>query len=103
MIHKTLSSKGYDVSVSDGMYLSEKIIKELSDKIECFIIDSGIEEDLLIKLKMRFRNSSYICLPSLNKDCSNNNGGTKNISEPLKLSELFQTLDSIFKIKDIEK
>ncbi|MFZ1323186.1 MAG: hypothetical protein WAT71_16635 [Ignavibacteria bacterium] len=103
MIHKTLRSKGYDVSISDGNKLSVQNINELSHDIDCFVIDSGIDECLFSNLKLRFGNSSYIFLPSLNKDSKKINGDYSNISEPLKLSELFQTLDSVFKEKEIEK
>ena len=98
MIHKTLRSKGYDVSISDGNKLSVQNINELSHDIDCFVIDSGIDECLFSNLKLRFG-----FLPSLNKDSKKINGDYSNISEPLKLSELFQTLDSVFKEKEIEK
>ena len=103
MIQKTLRSKGYDVSISDGNKLSIQNISELSHDIDCFVIDSGIDESLFSNLKLRFGNSSYIFLPSLNKESKKINGNYNNISEPLKLSELFQTLDSVFKEKEIEK
>lgn len=103
MIQKTLRTKGYDVSISDGNKLSIQNISELGHDIDCFVIDSGIDESLFSNLKLRFGNSSYIFLPSLNKESKKINGNYNNISEPLKLSELFQTLDSVFKEKEIEK
>lgn len=102
IIHKTLKSKGYEVSISDGNRLKEKNIKDLSNEIDCFIIDSGIDESLFVNLKFRFGNSSYIFLPSLNSVNKKVNGDHSNISEPLKLSELFKTLDNVFKTKKIE-
>lgn len=102
LIQKKLELQGFSVSFSDESDLTEEKIINLKDDIDCFIIDSGMDEYLFIKLKMRFKNSSYIFLPSIEKtEKSEKITGIENISEPLRLSELFQTLDSVFKKKDI--
>lgn len=101
LIQKKLELQGFSVSFSDESDLTEEKIINLNNDIDCFIIDSGMDEYLFIKLKMRFKNSSYIFLPSLESEKNEKISGIENISEPLRLSELFQTLDSVFKKKDI--
>lgn len=99
LIKKTLLGYGYYVTCSGNDNMDELIFNDREKKINCLILDSGIEKNFREKVKEYFKDVSIICLPSLESDDNNNGIGVKNMSEPLKLSELADAVESIFKNK----
>lgn len=99
LIKKTLMNSGYSVTCSSGENPDDFVSGKSNEMIECLIMDSGINKMIREKAKEIFINASIICLPSLESDGGNNGNGIKNISEPLKLSELAAAVESIFKNK----
>lgn len=71
---KTLMNSGYNVTCSNGENPDEFVSLHSDEKIECLILDSGIDKIIKDKAKEKFVNASIICLPSLESD----NGGNGN-------------------------
>lgn len=95
LIKKTLMSSGYNVSCSQT--LTDYVTPELSDeKVDCLILDSDIDAKTSEEIRERFKNAAIIYLPSLESEVSSADEGSKNISEPLKLSELSEAVKSVF-------
>lgn len=99
LIKKTLMNSGYNVTCSSGENPDAFVSNNSNEKVDCLIMDSGIDKIIREKVKEKFIDASIICLPSLESDNGNNGNGIKNISEPLKLSELAAAVESIFKNK----
>lgn len=99
LIKKTLMNSGYNVTCSNGENPDEFVSLHSDEKIECLILDSGIDKIIKDKAKEKFVNASIICLPSLESDNGGNGNRIKNISEPLKLSELAEAVESVFNNK----
>ena len=96
LIKKGLNFSDYSVSCSQGEDINEESILKLNKKIDCLILDKDIDAGLREKIKSKFENIAIICLPSLDSE-NNNKSGVKNMSEPLRLSELADYINSIFK------
>ena len=95
LIKKVLSGSSYSVTCTGAGDINEKFIKNFKEQIDCLILDKDIEIELREKIKKKFEDISIVCLPSLDAE-SNNKAGIKNMSEPLKLSELSNYINSIF-------
>ena len=96
LIKKGLN-ENYRVSCSKGDEINEELISNFEEKIDCLILDKDIDLNLREKIKTKFENIAIICLPSLDSENNNNRSGVKNMSEPLRLSELADYINSIFK------
>lgn len=96
LIKKGLNDSSYEVSCSKGEDINEELIADFNEKIDCLILDKDIDSDLREKIKIKFNNIAIVCLPSLDSE-NNNKSGVKNMSEPLRLSELANYINSIFK------
>ncbi len=94
LIRKTLDAGRYTVFCTSGEYIDEEFLKAFDTRIDCLILDKGLEDGLNRKIKEKFRNIPIICLPSLGADSQESNGVT-NISEPFKLSELKKAVDEV--------
>lgn len=96
LIKKGLNDYNYNVSCSKGEDINEELIANFNEKIDCLILDKDINISLREKIKSKFENIAIICLPSLDSE-NNIKSDVKNMSEPLKLSELAEYINSIFK------
>lgn len=68
-------------------------------KTDCIILDKGIYSSLKEKIINSFKGSEIICLPSLSGNELPINGNIKQISEPLRLSELEKVILEIYNRK----
>lgn len=96
LIKKGLNASDYNVSCSKGEDINEELIVKFEEKIDCLILDKDIDSGLRDKIKSKFKSIAIICLPSLDSE-NNNKSDVKNMSEPLRLSELADYINSIFK------
>ncbi|HMS65972.1 MAG TPA: hypothetical protein PKD83_12055 [Ignavibacteria bacterium] len=99
MIRKSLSDSKYSVSCTSTENLNEETLNNLNlDSIDCLIMDDEINCKISDKLREKLNSVSTVYLPSLeNEKCRDK--VVKYISEPLKLSELNEAIESIFKSK----
>lgn len=98
LIKKSLNNPAYSVTCTKSEDINDEFVRSFNEPIDCLILDKDIEVNLRDKIKKKFENISIVCLPSLDSE-NNNKAGVKNMSEPLKLSELSKYIDSIFQIK----
>jgi len=70
---------------------------------DCIVIDKGINKEIQYKIKIKFSNLDIIYLPFLQESDSELANGCKQISEPLKLSELGNVLEEIYNRKKDEQ
>ncbi len=94
LIKKTLDSDRYQISCTHVDEITESFIDNFDRKIDCLVLDKGIDDKLLAKIKEKFSKIPIICLPSLGSEFEEGNG-IKNMSEPFKLSELKKAIDDI--------
>ena len=104
LIKKRFASSDYLISCTNPEQIRENLFLSLEKNIDCIIIDKDISQSIKEQIKNHFKNVPIICLPSLDADSQSDfepydEDGVKNISEPLRLSELAETLDDIFQIK----
>lgn len=99
LIRKTLPDSKYSISCTSKEDLNEYTLNEIDiDNIDCLILDNEINLNLSEVLKEKFSKVSIIYLPSF--DSANfKNKVVKYIPEPLRLSELQEAIESIFKLK----
>ncbi len=106
LIKKRFSGSNYLITCSSAENLREDLFETLHKNIDCLIIDKDIKQELKEKIKHCFKDKPMICLPSLDSELlleseiPDDESGIKNISEPLRLSELAQTLDDIFSLSE---
>lgn len=99
LIRKTLPESKYSISCTSTEDLNEKTLDNLDiDNIDCLILDNEINLNLSENLKEKFNKVSIVYLPSFNSG-SCRNKVVKYIPEPLRLSELHEAIESIFKLK----
>lgn len=98
LIKKGLPDSLYSVTCTRGEDINDEVINNFNEQIDCLILDKDIDVKLREKIKNKFDGISIVCLPSLDSD-NNNKTGVKNMSEPLKLSELSNYINSIFQTK----
>jgi vacuolar-type H+-ATPase subunit F/Vma7 len=105
LIKKRFASSNYLIWCTNPEHMRDNLFKSLEKNVDCIIIDKDIKPDVKQRIKNHFRDVPIICLPSLDSDSqpgigiSDDEEGVKNISEPLRLSELAETLDDIFMLK----
>lgn len=98
LIKKGLPDTSYYVTCTRREDINDKFIDNFTEKIDCLILDKDIDSELREKIKKKFENISIVCLPSLDSE-NNIKSNVKNMSEPLKLSELSNYINSIFQKK----
>ena len=98
LIKKRFANSDYIVTCSNADNLRAELFETLRKNLDCIIIDRDIKPEIKENIKRYFKDKPLICLPSLDYDVQLEND-IRNISEPLKLSELADTLDGIFAIK----
>jgi hypothetical protein len=99
LIRKTLPDSKYSITCTSSEDLNENTLDQLDiDNIDCLILDNEINLNLSEKLKEKFNKVSVIYLPSFNSEHYRNKI-VKYIPEPLRLSELQEAIESIFKLK----
>ncbi len=98
LIKKRFANSDYIVTCSNADYLRDELFVSLNKNLDCIIIDRDIKSELKEDIKRYFKDKPIICLPSLDYD-EQLEKDVKNISEPLRLSELADTLDGIFSVK----
>ena len=96
LIKKALSRYDYIISCNSGEAINEDSITRFEESIDCLIIDKNINSDIKKKAKEFFNKSFVIYLPSL-EPVENSFDDVKNISAHLRLSELSERLESLFK------
>jgi hypothetical protein len=98
LIKKLLPVTKYSVSCTVGEELNEIFFKKIgTEKIDCLILDKDIDNKFTEKIKEKFKDVSLVYLPSLESEQSANKV-IKHMSEPLKLSELSETIESVFNL-----
>lgn len=86
------------ITCSNADNLRKDLFESLQKNLDCIIIDRDIKPEIKENIKRYFKDKPIICLPSLDYDEQFEND-MRNISEPLRLSELADTLDGIFSLK----
>lgn len=99
LIRKALPDTKYSISCTSSEELNEKTLDNIDiDNIDCLILDNEINLNLSDNLREKFNKVSVIYLPSFDSaNCRNK--VVKYIPEPLRLSELQEAIESIFKLK----
>ncbi len=98
LIKKSLTDSKYNVTCTRSEDINYEFVENFNEHIDCLILDKDIDFDLREKIKEKYRDISIVCLPSLDSENSNKSN-IKNMSEPLKLSELSGYINSIFQKK----
>lgn len=99
LIRKSLPASKYSISCTSTEDINEETISNLEiDKIDCLILDDEINNKISDKLKQKLNKISIVYLPSFDNELHRNKI-VKYISEPLKLSELNEAIESVFKLK----
>lgn len=101
LIKKKLSADGYTVECTNVADAGKDCIESFDKPIDCIILDKEINKDFREQVKDKFPGLPIICLPSLDSDVVAKSGFTY-ISEPLKLSELSDTINEIRLKKEVE-
>jgi DNA-binding response OmpR family regulator len=101
LIKKKLNADGYNVECTNVAEADKDFIENFDKQIDCIILDKDINKEFREKVKDKFPGLPIVCLPSLDSDFVANSGITY-ISEPLKLSELSDTITEIRLKKEIE-
>lgn len=98
LIKKALAKYDYIISCNTGDSLTaSRADSGYNEKIDCLIIDSDINPRIREKAEEVFSNSFVIYLPVLDSS-ENSHDNANDISAPLKLSELSERLDNLFKV-----
>lgn len=101
LIKKMFNMTRYEISCSSVINISDDFLKKFNLNMDCIILDMAIDKELKDMIKLNFKGIPVICLPSLDFEGTKEND-VKYISEPLRLSELRNTLDEIFQNTQIE-
>jgi DNA-binding response OmpR family regulator len=95
LIKKSLSDSRYNVTCTKREEINFEFVENFTEHIDCLILDKDIDFELREKIKEKYNGISIVCLPSLDSE-NGNKSIVKNMSEPLKLSELSGYINSIF-------
>ena len=99
LIRKTLPDSKYKITCTPNEDLNEDSLDKIDiENIDCLILDNEINSNLSEHLKEKFNTVSVIYLPSFETTISKSKV-VKYIPEPLRLSELHEAIDSIFKLE----
>lgn len=94
LVKKSLVNSGYNVTCTENENLFEKNYLNRGEKIDCLIVDKFLNSGISEKVKKKFSDIITIMLPSLETENQNNYNDVRNISEPLKISELTQAINN---------
>jgi len=94
LIRKAFSSERFLISYTNCEGLDESYFERFEESVDCLILDKEIDSNLKRKIRERFNKIPTIFLPSLEIEQDNGNG-KRNMSEPLRLSELHAVLNDI--------
>ena len=97
LIKKALAGYDYIISSNSGETINENSITRFGECVDCLIIDKNINSRVKEKAKEIFSKSFVIYLPSLDA-VESSPDDLKGISAPLKLSELSEKLEGLFKL-----
>ncbi len=98
LIKKALAGYDYIISCNSGDTINENSITMFKEFVDCVIIDKNIDSRIKKKAKEVFNKSFIIYLPSL--ESIENSHDANDISAPLKLSELSERLEDLFKVHE---
>lgn len=97
LIKKALAATDFIISCDSGESLNEGSITGFQENVDCLIIDKIVNPGIVKKAKEIFNKSYVIYLPSL-EPSGDSFDDFKNISAPLRLSELSEKLEDLFKV-----
>ena len=100
LIKKALASYDYIISCNSGDTIDENSISRFQESVDCLIMDKNVNPEVKKKATEFFKKIPVIYLPAL-VYMENSPDDFKNISEPLKLSELSEKLADLFKVEKI--
>ena len=102
LIRKILPESKYQVTCSSSEDLNNDFLEKLdTNNFDCLILDKDINRNLPEELTEKFSKVSILYLPSFESGTSENKI-IKYIPEPLRLSELHDAIEGVFKLKSIE-
>ena len=99
LINKSFQDSNFKFVCSNMDNLKSNEFEKLNISPDCIVIDKGINKEIQYKIKIKFKNTEIVYLPSLHESDSEISNGCKQISEPLKLSELGNVLEEIYNKK----
>lgn len=102
LINKSFQNSHFKFVCTNMDNLRIKELEKLKVSPDCIVIDKGINKEIQYKIKIKFTNIDIVYLPSLHESDSEISNGCKQISEPLKLSELGNVLEEIYNKKKDE-
>jgi hypothetical protein len=80
----------------------KSLLDNLNISPDCIILDKDLDKTIKEEIIKRFRESEFICLPSLNENGGALSKSVQQMSEPLKISELGDVLNEIYTKKICE-
>jgi hypothetical protein len=102
LIIKSFPGSNFKFDCTDVKDLTNNELEKLTISPHCIVLDKEINKAIQDKIKSMFPNIDIVYLPSLNESDSEIPNGCKQISEPLKLSELGNVLEEIYNKKKDE-
>jgi len=103
LINKSFQNTNFMFDCTNVDDLKNNDFESLDISPDCIVIDKGINKEIQHKIKLKFTNLDIVYLPSLHESDSEISNGCKQISEPLKLSELGNVLEEIYNKKKDEQ
>lgn len=102
LIRKSLSDNNYNVSCSDFEEVFVSKYLKRNNYIDCLILDRKLSRNVYEKVKEYFKDINMIYLPSLENEANDVLSGDRNISEPLRISELSKIVQNLYMQRKIE-
>lgn len=99
LINKSFHNSNFIFDCTNLNDIKNGELENLDISPDCIVIDKGIKREMQDKIKLKYKNLDIIYLPSLYESDSEYANGCKQISEPLKLSELGNVLEEIYNKK----
>ena len=103
LINKSFHNSNFIFDCTNLEEIENNELEILDISPNCIVIDKGIKKEIQDKIKLKYKNLEIVFLPSLYEANSESTEGSKHISEPLKLSELNNVLEEVYKKKRNEK
>ena len=99
LINKSYYNSNFIFDCTNIEEIENNELETLDISPDCIVIDKGINKEIQDKIKIKFTNLDIVYLPSLHESGSEISNDCKQISEPLKLSELGNVLEEIYNKK----
>jgi len=99
LIAKSFPGSNIKFGCTNVKDMSDDDLEKLKLSPNCIVLDKEINKAIQDKIKSMFADLEIVYLPSLNESGSEIPNGCKQISEPLKLSELGNVLEEIYNKK----